>query len=96
MPHGARIYNTLVEFIREKYWKYGYEEVISPNVYNFDLWVRSGHAAHYKENMFSFEVEKQEYGLKPMNCPGVNSSKRAFPRFGGDQRAVLNSTVMGW
>lgn len=68
--HGARIYNNLVQFIREKYWEYEYDEVITPNIYNFDLWKTSGHAAHYKENMFSFNVEKEEFGLKPMNCPG--------------------------
>lgn len=45
-------------------------QVVSPNIYNFDLWKTSGHADHYKDNMFSFDVEKQEYGLKPMNCPG--------------------------
>lgn len=45
-------------------------QVVSPNIYNFDLWKTSGHADHYRENMFSFDVEKQEYGLKPMNCPG--------------------------
>ena len=39
-------------------------------MYNFDLWKTSGHAAHYKENMFCIDVEKQEFGLKPMNCPG--------------------------
>jgi threonyl-tRNA synthetase len=43
---------------------------VSPNIYNFDLWKTSGHADHYRDNMFSFDVEKQEYGLKPMNCPG--------------------------
>jgi threonyl-tRNA synthetase len=51
---------------REKYWEYEYEEVVTPNIYNFDLWRTSGHADHYKENMFSFDVEKAEYGLKPM------------------------------
>jgi threonyl-tRNA synthetase len=44
--------------------------VVSPNIYNFDLWRTSGHADHYRDNMFSFDVEKAEYGLKPMNCPG--------------------------
>jgi len=68
--NGARIYNSLVQFMRDKYWEYEYDEVITPNIYNFDLWKTSGHAAHYKENMFSFDVEKAEYGLKPMNCPG--------------------------
>ncbi|KAG2502057.1 hypothetical protein HYH03_000551 [Edaphochlamys debaryana] len=70
LPLGARIYNTLVTFIREKYWQYEYEEVITPNLYNFDLWKTSGHADHYRENMFAFEIEKAEFGLKPMNCPG--------------------------
>ncbi|EXB82632.1 Threonine--tRNA ligase [Morus notabilis] len=45
-------------------------EVLSPNMYNMQLWETSGHAANYKENMFVFEIEKQEFGLKPMNCPG--------------------------
>jgi threonyl-tRNA synthetase len=44
--------------------------VVTPNVFNFDLWKTSGHADHYRENMFAFDVEKQEFGLKPMNCPG--------------------------
>ena len=70
LPNGTRIYNSLVDFIRQKYWAYGYDEVVSPNIYNFALWETSGHAAHYRENMFSFSVEKQDFGLKPMNCPG--------------------------
>lgn len=43
---------------------------MTPNVFNFELWKTSGHADHYRENMFAFEVEKAEFGLKPMNCPG--------------------------
>jgi threonyl-tRNA synthetase len=70
LPHGARIYNKLQAFIRGEYKKRGYEEVVSPNMFNMQLWETSGHAANYKENMFTFEVEKQEFGLKPMNCPG--------------------------
>ncbi|KAJ8601781.1 hypothetical protein CTAYLR_006840 [Chrysophaeum taylorii] len=69
-PRGARIYNGLVEFIREQYWAREYDEVVTPNVYNFDLWHTSGHALHYKQNMFCFDVEGAEFGLKPMNCPG--------------------------
>ncbi|CAG9465379.1 unnamed protein product [Pedinophyceae sp. YPF-701] len=69
-PEGTRVYNALIEYLREKYWDYSYQEVITPNIYNFDLWKTSGHADHYKDNMFSFHVEEQEYGLKPMNCPG--------------------------
>ncbi|XP_018452670.1 threonine--tRNA ligase, mitochondrial 1 [Raphanus sativus] len=68
--HGTRVYNKLMHFIREEYRKRGYEEVISPNIYNMKLWETSGHAANYKENMFAFDIDKQEFGLKPMNCPG--------------------------
>ncbi|KAG6650873.1 hypothetical protein CIPAW_06G073200 [Carya illinoinensis] len=70
LPHGARVYNKLMEFIRGQYRERGYQEVLSPNMYNMQLWETSGHAANYKDNMFVFEVEKQEFGLKPMNCPG--------------------------
>ena len=42
----------------------GYEEVISPNIFNLDLWVQSGHAQHYKDNMFTFTVEEQEWGKR--------------------------------
>ncbi|KAL5702594.1 threonine--tRNA ligase [Ranunculus cassubicifolius] len=70
LPHGARIYNKLVDFLRAQYRVRGYEEVSSPNMYNMQLWETSGHAAKYKDNMFTFQVENQEFGLKPMNCPG--------------------------
>lgn len=70
LPHGTRIYNTLVELMKTEYRKRGYDEVITPNMFNAKLWETSGHWANYKENMFSFEVEKETYGLKPMNCPG--------------------------
>ena len=60
-----------MQYIQQLYEKYEYEEVGSPNIYNFELWNTSGHAAHYKDNMFVFQVEKQEFGLKPMNCPGL-------------------------
>ncbi|CAM9632643.1 unnamed protein product [Scytosiphon promiscuus] len=70
LPHGTRIYNRLLDFIRAEYWKRGYEEVTTPNMYNMDLWVQSGHAAHYKDAMFRFEVEGHEFAMKPMNCPG--------------------------
>ncbi|EFX86211.1 hypothetical protein DAPPUDRAFT_127463 [Daphnia pulex] len=69
-PHGAHIYNTLVEFLRNEYKQRGFQEVITPNVYNSKLWLTSGHWQHYSENMFSFEVEKETYAMKPMNCPG--------------------------
>lgn len=70
LPHGTRIYNTLLEFLREEYWARDYQEVITPNMYNAKLWETSGHWQNYKDNMFAFDVEKDTFGLKPMNCPG--------------------------
>jgi len=59
-----------MDFIKEQYWVRGYEEVISPNIFNLQLWETSGHAKHYKDSIFTFDVEGQEWGMKPMNCPG--------------------------
>jgi len=70
LPHGTYIYNTLSNYMREEYRKRGFTEVISPNIYNSKLWKQSGHWQHYAENMFSFDVEKEKFALKPMNCPG--------------------------
>ncbi len=69
-PHGARIYNTLIDFIKTEYRKRGFNEVITPNMYNSKLWETSGHWENYKDDMFTFDVEKEKFGLKPMNCPG--------------------------
>lgn len=70
LPHGARIYNSLMDVIKNEYRKRDFQEVMTPNVYKSDLWKTSGHWNHYSENMFVFEVEKEQYGMKPMNCPG--------------------------
>ena len=70
LPHGARIYNTLQDFIKSEYRKRGFDEVISPNMYNSKLWETSGHWANYKDDMFVLSVDKETFALKPMNCPG--------------------------
>ena len=70
LPHGTRIYNKLIAFLRNEYWRRGFTEVITPNIYNVELWETSGHWANYRENMFSLEVDQQQFALKPMNCPG--------------------------
>jgi threonyl-tRNA synthetase len=70
LPHGTRIYNRLVEYIRAEYVTRGYTEVITPNMYNVNLWKTSGHWENYKENMFVLDLEKETFALKPMNCPG--------------------------
>ncbi|KAK9512919.1 hypothetical protein O3M35_001230 [Rhynocoris fuscipes] len=64
-PKGVFIYNTLIDFIRSEYCNRGYEEVFTPNIFNSKLWMTSGHYADDK-----FEVEKKQFALKPMNCPG--------------------------
>ncbi|XP_045304775.1 threonine--tRNA ligase 2, cytoplasmic isoform X2 [Leopardus geoffroyi] len=70
LPRGAFIYNTLMDFIREEYHQRNFTEVLSPNMYNSRLWETSGHWQHYSENMFTFDIEKDTFALKPMNCPG--------------------------
>jgi threonyl-tRNA synthetase len=70
LPHGTRIYNTLMELQRGEYHKRGFQEVVTPNMYNTKLWETSGHLANYKEDMFLLNIENQEWALKPMNCPG--------------------------
>ncbi|KAK9354367.1 hypothetical protein V1523DRAFT_140733 [Lipomyces doorenjongii] len=69
LPHGTRIYNSLLELMRSEYRKRGYEEVITPNMFNSKLWETSGHWQHYKDGMFTIGVEKETFALKPMNCP---------------------------
>jgi threonyl-tRNA synthetase len=56
--------------MRKQYRARGFQEVISPNIFNVDLWKTSGHYYKYKENMFLLNIEKQDFGVKPMNCPG--------------------------
>ncbi|KAK4146631.1 uncharacterized protein C8A04DRAFT_25550 [Dichotomopilus funicola] len=69
LPHGMRINNAIMDYIRDEYWKRGYDEVMTPNMFNVSLWEQSGHLAHYKEDMFLIDVDKEQFGLKPMNCP---------------------------
>jgi len=70
-PKGTLIYNQLVEYIRQLYREQGYEEVITPQILDVELWHRSGHYENYKENMYftSPPDEKREFAVKPMNCP---------------------------
>lgn len=69
-PHGARIFNKLISWLRSEYRNRGYTEVVTPNVYSLKLWEISGHATKYQDNMFLFDADQQQFGLKPMNCPG--------------------------
>lgn len=69
-PKGALIYNELQSFVREKYMKYGYKEVITPQVFDVDLFHQSGHYENYRENMYFTHIEERDFSFKPMNCPG--------------------------
>ncbi|HKA55406.1 MAG TPA: threonine--tRNA ligase [Candidatus Binatia bacterium] len=69
-PKGAFIYNELIAYIRRLYQRYGYQEVVTPQIFDVELWHRSGHMENYKENIFFTEIEGRDFGVKPMNCPG--------------------------
>lgn len=69
-PKGTVVYNELVTYIRELYFKYGYSEVITPQILDVALWKTSGHYENYAENMYFTTAEEREYAVKPMNCPG--------------------------
>ncbi|KZF22085.1 threonyl-tRNA synthetase [Xylona heveae TC161] len=83
LPNGAHVFNKLLSFLRAQYKQFGFQEVITPTIYKRSLWEQSGHWENYKDDMFEVsgrgasgqakdaEIgEDEEYGLKPMNCPG--------------------------
>jgi len=67
-PKGARLRNIIEDWERKEHLKRGYDMVVGPQILKADLWKRSGHFDHYRENMYFTEVEDQSYGIKPMNC----------------------------
>lgn len=69
-PKGMILRNQLENFWREEHTKAGYEEVKTPMILNQDLWHRSGHWDHYKDNMYVVKIDDDDYAIKPMNCPG--------------------------
>jgi threonyl-tRNA synthetase len=70
LPKGAAVYNGMVEFLRSEYRKRGYDEVVTPQIFDVELFRTSGHLANYRESMFFTKAEEREFGVKPMNCPG--------------------------
>jgi threonyl-tRNA synthetase len=68
-PKGATVYNLLIDHVRELYRRYGYQEVLTPQVFDASLWKRSGHEEHYREHMYFTEVDQRLFAVKPMNCP---------------------------
>jgi threonyl-tRNA synthetase len=69
-PKGMIIWNSIVDFWRGVHAKFNYEEIKTPIILNKELWHRSGHWDHYKENMYFTSFDDADYAIKPMNCPG--------------------------
>ena len=70
LPKGMVLRNTLLDYWREVHKKYGYVEISTPIILNQELWHRSGHWDHYKDNMYTTVIDDEDYAVKPMNCPG--------------------------
>lgn len=69
-PRGMVILNKLTDFWRKVHVKAGYSEIKTPLILDRDLWIRSGHWDHYRENMYFTEIDERPFAIKPMNCPG--------------------------
>ncbi|MGE4276346.1 MAG: threonine--tRNA ligase [Lawsonibacter sp.] len=70
LPKGMVLRNTLLDYWRQVHKKYGYVEISTPIILNQELWHRSGHWDHYKNNMYTTIIDGEDYAVKPMNCPG--------------------------
>ncbi|MCC8048311.1 MAG: threonine--tRNA ligase [Oscillospiraceae bacterium] len=70
LPKGMVLRNTLIDYWREVHKRYGYVEISTPVILNRALWERSGHWDHYKNNMYTTQIDGEDYAIKPMNCPG--------------------------
>jgi threonyl-tRNA synthetase len=68
-PKGALLRTIIEDWEKKEHLRRGYQIVIGPHILKSDIWVESGHYGYYKENMYIFQVEGQEYAIKPMNCP---------------------------
>lgn len=69
-PKGVVVLNVLVDFWRKVHIQRGYQEIKTPLILDQDLWIRSGHWDHYRENMYFTEIDGKPFAIKPMNCPG--------------------------
>ena len=70
LPKGVVLKNILIDYWRKLHNEAGYVEIETPIMLNKNLWIRSGHWEHYKENMYTSMIDNKEFALKPMNCPG--------------------------
>jgi threonyl-tRNA synthetase len=68
-PKGVALYNSLLDYLRSEYAARGYQELVTPQIFDAELFKLSGHYANYYENMYWTEIDEREFGVKPMNCP---------------------------
>ena len=105
-PNGMVLKNELLKWWRDILVKNGYGEIETPLILNEDLWHRSGHWDHYKENMYFTKIDDKDYAIKPMNCPGstlvYSSSPHSYrdlpirlSEFGKVHRHELSGTLHG-
>ncbi len=81
-PAGAMLRKIIEDYVREEHLRRGYDLVMTPHILRGRLWEQSGHADHYRENMYGFSVDGEDYAVKPMNCPAhiliYKSSLRSY------------------
>jgi len=84
-PKGMTVWNEMIKYWKEEHEKDGYQEIKTPLILNKALWEQSGHWDHYKDNMYFTEIDKVDYAIKPMNCPGgiliYKSSPHSYREF---------------
>lgn len=94
LPKGLTVYNQLYGFVREKYHKFGYQEVATPQMNKSDLYETSGHWSHYKDDMFVSDMGEHEvFGIKPMNCPNAMTIFKYKTRSYNDLPMKLGETT---
>ncbi len=105
-PNGWHIYQTIEQHMRQKLRQQGYLEIKTPQVLEFSLWERSGHADKFGDDMFTLEADDKSFAIKPMNCPchvqvfnqGLKSYRdlpMRFAEFGSCHRNELSGALHG-
>ena len=106
LPNGMRVKNALMRYWQKMQDDYGYEQVQTPVILSRSLWETSGHWDHYKDNMYTAQIDDEDFAVKPMNCPGACLIYKSRPRSyrdlplklaeaGLDHRHELKGTLHG-
>jgi len=80
LPNGMIVRNSLMDYWHDMQAQYGYDEVQTPIILSRSLWETSGHWDHYKENMYTTQIDDEDFAIKPMNCPGACLIYKSKPR----------------